>query len=247
MTTLAQALANQENAQKSTGPTSEEGKFRAALNRLVHGFRSVNPVVTGESEVEYAGFKRKLVSELQPNSIEQAELVEQIAGLMWKRRRLDRMETALFEQSVNLDAGLTAVLTKFRAELDLLMRYKKDMRRELAQARAEFRLLKTEQLALEKMINAGFKETLEMQLEHARLDTEDAVRDEKLTAEAAQLHLLRGQTAAHEHSVVERTGWLTEKTDLHRQIWSLIGMGDLSRNQMAAMEGESWEEMKPGT
>lgn len=245
MTSLGQILANQENAQKSTGPTSEEGKFKAALNRVVHGFRGVNPVVSGESEFQFATFKKQLLSELEPHSIEQAELVEEIAGLMWKRRRLDRMETALFEQSANMEEGMTAVLTKFRAEMDLLLRYKKEMRRDLSQARAEFRRLKAEQEAMEKTIDQAIDEKLQLGLERARMKTEDATVAQKLTAEQSRAFLMREQGVANGQAAEDLHGWLKEKEGLHRMVWGLVGLGEVT--QEAEEAEEAGGNMEHGT
>ena len=40
MATDAQIRANQENAQKSTGPTSIEGKKKSSMNAVTHGIFS---------------------------------------------------------------------------------------------------------------------------------------------------------------------------------------------------------------
>ena len=37
MATEAQIKANQENAKKSTGPSTEEGKQRSSMNAMTHG------------------------------------------------------------------------------------------------------------------------------------------------------------------------------------------------------------------
>jgi hypothetical protein len=50
MTTLRQIHANQKNAQKSTGPTTEEGKARARANALKHGLTGAGVVLTDAQE-----------------------------------------------------------------------------------------------------------------------------------------------------------------------------------------------------
>jgi hypothetical protein len=61
MATAAQIEANQRNAQKSTGPRTEEGKNRSRLNALDHGCRAnlmVLPTeVFGEYENELKAWK----------------------------------------------------------------------------------------------------------------------------------------------------------------------------------------------
>ncbi len=50
MTTEAQIKANQENAKKSTGPTSIEGKQRSSMNAITHGIFAKIPLLPGENE-----------------------------------------------------------------------------------------------------------------------------------------------------------------------------------------------------
>ena len=51
MATQAQIEANRANAQKSTGPKTEEGKTKSALNHLSHGFTSHTQFIgAGESK-----------------------------------------------------------------------------------------------------------------------------------------------------------------------------------------------------
>ena len=50
MTTEAQIKANQENAEKSTGPTSIEGKKRSSMNAVTHGILSSVTALPGEDQ-----------------------------------------------------------------------------------------------------------------------------------------------------------------------------------------------------
>lgn len=52
MTSEKQIEANRENALKSTGPLSIEGKSRASKNAMKHGILSKNLVVSGEKTSE---------------------------------------------------------------------------------------------------------------------------------------------------------------------------------------------------
>ena len=51
MATKAQIKANRENAKKSTGPRTEEGKQRVSLNALKHGLLARDAVLPGGSRV----------------------------------------------------------------------------------------------------------------------------------------------------------------------------------------------------
>ena len=50
MATEAQIKANQENAKKSTGPTSIEGKQRSSMNAMTHGIFANIPILPGEND-----------------------------------------------------------------------------------------------------------------------------------------------------------------------------------------------------
>ena len=52
MPTEAQINANRLNAQKSTGPTSPEGKARSALNALKSGIDAWSHIIPGEDPAE---------------------------------------------------------------------------------------------------------------------------------------------------------------------------------------------------
>ena len=48
MTTDKQRKANRQNAKKSTGPRTEEGKARSSQNGLKHGLLARDAVMAGE-------------------------------------------------------------------------------------------------------------------------------------------------------------------------------------------------------
>ncbi len=50
MTTEAQMRANQQNAQKSSGPTSVEGKKKSSMSAVTHGIFSNIAILPGEDE-----------------------------------------------------------------------------------------------------------------------------------------------------------------------------------------------------
>ena len=50
MASEAQIRANQQNAQKSSGPTSVEGKKKSSMNAVTHGIFSNIAILPGEDE-----------------------------------------------------------------------------------------------------------------------------------------------------------------------------------------------------
>ena len=67
MATDAQIKANQENAQKSTGPTSVEGKKKSSMNAVTHGIFSNIAILPGEDEA----FIQKLREDILAESLSQ--------------------------------------------------------------------------------------------------------------------------------------------------------------------------------
>jgi hypothetical protein len=98
MASPAQVTANHANAQKSTGPRTEEGKKTSSRNAMTHGIYSTAKVIPGESEEAYdAFFRQSLISLCPANSIE-VELAAQIANDMWRLERIRRIEQAEWEK-----------------------------------------------------------------------------------------------------------------------------------------------------
>ncbi|MCU0913943.1 MAG: hypothetical protein MUC88_05185 [Planctomycetes bacterium] len=96
MTTEAQVAANRLNAQKSTGPRTEEGKAKVALNAVTHGLRAQGVVLSAEEPGEYERYRERLLAELQPRGLQDQEQAERIVGLAWQLRRAGRYHSAVF-------------------------------------------------------------------------------------------------------------------------------------------------------
>ena len=93
--------ARRRNAQKSTGPRTAAGKQRVALNALKYG-RYAGPhsteqamVMLGEDPAEFHRFRDSLVIAREPADAVEQMLVEEIAVLAWKKKRLDRAQEGL--------------------------------------------------------------------------------------------------------------------------------------------------------
>lgn len=103
MTTEKQIKANQANAKKSTGATSDEGKAVVASNALKHGLFAQRLMLPDENLDEYAQLIHGLVSSLNPVGTLEQLLVEKIAVATWKQLRLVRAESA----SIELDRSMS--------------------------------------------------------------------------------------------------------------------------------------------
>jgi hypothetical protein len=99
--TPRQLESRRENAQKSTGPRTEAGKRRVALNALKYG-RYTGPhsmeqsmLLLGEDPHEFHAFRESLIASRQPADAVEQMLLEDIAMLAWKKRRLNRAQQGL--------------------------------------------------------------------------------------------------------------------------------------------------------
>jgi hypothetical protein len=100
--------SRRRNAQKSTGPRSETGKRRAALNALKYG-RYTGPhtmeqsmLLLGEDPREFQAFRDSLIASRQPADAIERMLVEDVAMLAWKKRRLNRAQEGLQLRSLEV-------------------------------------------------------------------------------------------------------------------------------------------------
>ena len=118
---------NQDNAQHSTGPKTDEGKAKSSLNSTKHGLTSKQIVIPGEDPAEYDAHRTDLIRDLKPaNSIE-SDLVEELAANSWRLKRAHRIETAILTQiaknSPDPDAAIAKSFLERPKELDRLVRY----------------------------------------------------------------------------------------------------------------------------
>lgn len=95
MATQRQLRANRQNALKSTGPRTLEGKAVSRRNAMRHGLSARHLVLAGEDPTLLEALRRELVVEFAPVSATQQALVELLAGLLWRLRRAQSYEAAL--------------------------------------------------------------------------------------------------------------------------------------------------------
>jgi hypothetical protein len=103
----AQIAANQRNAQKSTGPKTEEGKSVSKFNALKHGILSKEVLVRGlkikENPREFSALHQQFRESLEPVGPIEEMLVDQIVTARWRLRRALAAESG--EIALNVDDG----------------------------------------------------------------------------------------------------------------------------------------------
>jgi hypothetical protein len=97
-TSEKQIKANRQNAQKSTGPVTVQGKAASSRNALKHGMLSGDIVINSpylqECREDYDALLASLREDLHPEGRAQEFLVVKIANCLWRCRRAAIAETA---------------------------------------------------------------------------------------------------------------------------------------------------------
>lgn len=131
MNSEKQLLANQQNAQLSTGPKTAKGKAIIATNAIKHGVFTKDLIITSvlgkESEEEYLEMLNNLTVCLTPQDQMESLLVEKIAIDFWRLRRIIRFEAG------SIGKYLETIFNEFysysrknNAEIDLEIQGKKE-------------------------------------------------------------------------------------------------------------------------
>ena len=85
------------NATKSTGPRSQPGKARSRLNSRKHGLTAKMLIIVGENADDFDQLRAELMAEHDPQSVLETELVERLAGILWRLRRVPSFEAAILD------------------------------------------------------------------------------------------------------------------------------------------------------
>jgi hypothetical protein len=96
MSTALQVAANQANAQRSTGPRTEEGKKRSSLNALKTGLTGRTILLPGEDAEAYRAHCQNWLEANNPVGHEETELVQSLADTRWRQDRAFALEQNLF-------------------------------------------------------------------------------------------------------------------------------------------------------
>jgi hypothetical protein len=133
----ARAETNRQNAQKSTGPTTKEGKKRVSMNALQHGLYSKSPLLPDEDPAEYQALACYFRTHYAPLIEHERRLVDEIIDADWRAKRYRRaavriLSVAAAEHESNLDETFdidlhdvvtrraTATALAFRSEQKLI-------------------------------------------------------------------------------------------------------------------------------
>ena len=100
--------ANRQNAQKSTGPATPEGKAKVAANGIKRGLLARSAVVenpvAAESPEEFDALLAAFRADLQPDGPMEEALVERITTCHWRLARAQRFEAYALDAAPDPDA-----------------------------------------------------------------------------------------------------------------------------------------------
>jgi hypothetical protein len=111
MATDAQILANQENAKKSTGPKTEEGKQRSSINAMTHGIFAQIPILPGEDREFLNAIADAINQTYKPQDAMEVILVERITLASFRQIRLREVEAAHIKINMSEERLLDSVIS----------------------------------------------------------------------------------------------------------------------------------------
>jgi hypothetical protein len=101
------AAINRANAQKSTGPKSEQGKSASSQNAFKHGLHSKAVIIPGEDPAKFEALRADLAAEHRPLGLTEEMLVNEIAQHYWRMKRYRTLEAQMYKsKGENAEGGV---------------------------------------------------------------------------------------------------------------------------------------------
>ena len=104
MTTAAQIEAIRQNAARSTGPKTAQGKSRSSANALRHGFRSELAVLPFEQADGWERHRDGVIRPLAPVGTLEEALTLRVAVCLWRLQRVAVYEAVTTTAAVEATA-----------------------------------------------------------------------------------------------------------------------------------------------
>jgi hypothetical protein len=101
MATKAQIKANRQNARKSTGPRTDEGKAAVSKNAVKHGLFAEEAVIFGEDPADYDALHDEILAELAPSGVMETLLAERVVSLTWRLHRAERLINQVINELID--------------------------------------------------------------------------------------------------------------------------------------------------
>jgi hypothetical protein len=132
MATEAQINANRQNAESSTGPTSESGKTRVSLNAVKTGLTARIMLLSAEDAPIYQKHLDRFVAKYAATTDDERDLVQTIADTEWRLRQIAPLEAGIYSTRRAQIAPLVAhiedpVQREGALIAEIYLAYKKDL------------------------------------------------------------------------------------------------------------------------
>jgi hypothetical protein len=86
-------MANLPKIRRSGGPKTPEGKLATSRNAIKTGAYAVQTLLPGESEQEFRELEQLFIDDFAPSGISEAALVHSLVITIWKKLRLEKLES----------------------------------------------------------------------------------------------------------------------------------------------------------
>ena len=114
-----QQQANRQNAQKSTGPKTPEGREAVRFNALTYGLRTRETILERENAREYSELWDELDAEWQPQTRTERIYLETMVTSQWLLKRIAESEQQIYTiANVEQRFKMLAYVYKMRAQLE---------------------------------------------------------------------------------------------------------------------------------
>jgi len=92
----AQRAANRANAQKSTGPTTPEGRAKSSLNAVKTALTGVTVLLPSDDVQAYEAHVQQHIADYSPATPPEKNLVQRIADADWRINRIASLEAGVY-------------------------------------------------------------------------------------------------------------------------------------------------------
>jgi len=169
MASAAQIIANQANAQRSTGPRTAAGKANSSKNHTSHGLSSKEFVILPGQQAEFDEFMAELRQSVNPVGAIEIDLFHQLAHASWTLRRCRRAETQL-QATTSYPSWDPIIVPEFEPRLHAIDLFARRAERAYHRTLHQLKALQTEREFLEDLKAAGAPAILSTRCRSSRPD-----------------------------------------------------------------------------
>lgn len=94
-------MATLPKTRGSGGPKTAEGKLASSHNAIKTGAYAVQTLLLGESEQEFRELEQLFIDDFAPSGIAEAALVHSLTVIIWKKLRLEKLESRHIHDLLN--------------------------------------------------------------------------------------------------------------------------------------------------